>query len=187
LWLAISLALFAFGQRLADAIHRQEQLAATDSLTGLPNRRSLLTQALRLLNDPTQAERCGLLMIDVDHFKNFNDTYGHALGDEVLRLVATTLARECRDSDRVGRVGGEEFVALLPDTPTEGCLQVAEHLRRTVEALHLPQGQLTISIGLTVLHGPQDSLEHALARADDALYTAKSAGRNCVRMAKADF
>lgn len=184
LWLLISLALFAFGQRLARAMRWQEQLATTDSLTGLPNRRAILAQAQRLLRDTAQQHRCGLLMIDVDHFKSFNDTYGHALGDEVLRLVATTLAQQCRSSDQVGRVGGEEFVLLLPDTPPEGCRQVAESLRTTVEALHLPQGRLTISIGLTVLHGPEDTLERALARADAALYAAKSGGRNCVREAE---
>lgn len=181
LWLLITLSLLAFGQRLAGAIRRQEQLATTDSLTGLANRRTVLGQAQALLGDPAQAERCGLLMIDVDHFKSFNDTHGHGLGDEVLRQVAGCLAGECREGDKVGRVGGEEFVVLLPDTPHEGCRQVAEHLRQTVEALPLPQGQLSISIGLTLLCGPEDTLERALARADRALYDAKSAGRNCVR------
>ncbi|MES2261042.1 MAG: GGDEF domain-containing protein [Pseudomonadota bacterium] len=177
-------------EAVKDGIHRQsefESLAFVDSLTGLHNRR-WLDQAFR-----RQVERglhdskpLSLLMIDIDHFKIFNDTYGHVSGDRSLRAVALALNDNLRPGDLLARYGGEEFAVLLPDTAGPQAATIAERLRRAVAepkaADGVPLPRLSISLGDTQLRAG-DTLEKILERADSALYMAKTSGRNCVRSA----
>ncbi|NWC91909.1 MULTISPECIES: diguanylate cyclase [unclassified Pseudomonas] len=168
--------------------HRAEQvlseLAATDALTGLANRRTL-DHRLRLEWD--RAQRSGdpltVLMIDVDHFKAFNDRHGHQGGDEALRTVAQVVEGNIRrPADLAARYGGEEFAVVLPHTDSQGALLIAEHIRSSVE--HLPRvGEdtmpITVSIGLsTWTKKSRATLEALLLSADQALYEAKHSGRN---------
>ncbi|MBI2796560.1 MAG: diguanylate cyclase [Gemmatimonadetes bacterium] len=167
---------------------RLEVLARTDPLTQLLNRRVLVE---RLSQEVERARRYDgkitLLMIDLDHFKRVNDQYGHLVGDDVLRDVATLLKNALRAVDVVARYGGEEFVVVLPETPAPGALAFAERLRERIEATDFsahPHGtfHLTTSIGMATFPGPRtESGEDLLARADEALYRAKADGRNRVR------
>ncbi len=153
------------------------QIAAnTDALTGLPNR--------RMLNDLLE-NRLGsgvfcVLLVDVDHFKEINDTYGHERGDQVLQRVAEALKLHSRANDIVGRWGGEEFLILLALQDAESGVETAERLRRHVEALQPSGLRVTISLGGTVSR-LGDTLASVIRRADLALYAAKSSGRNRVR------
>lgn len=161
------------------ALHR---LARHDELTGLSNR---LAANERLHIEFTGMRRThqpySVLMMDLDLFKRVNDTYGHAVGDRVLRQLARTIEANLRESDFVARFGGEEFLALLPDTPLADAYQVAEKLREAVEAQPDPTaGRLTVSIGVA-LATPQQANEYLAVRlADDCLYEAKNLGRNRV-------
>lgn len=161
------------------AQHRRlELLAATDHLTGLANHRAFHEALHRAL---AQAERehrpLGLVIVDLDHFKPLNDTHGHAYGDEVLRLVAGCLQEAVRDSDLVGRVGGEEFALLLPGAEPAMAMAVAERARGSVHEIDLPGPAINCSAGVAVF--PDDTVDGAelLHLADVALYAAKGAGR----------
>jgi two-component system cell cycle response regulator len=167
---------------------RLEQLASTDPLTQTLNRRALME---RLSVEMDRAGRYGhvlvLLMIDLDHFKLVNDTFGHLVGDDVLRRIAVILQREARTTDVVARFGGEEFVVVLPEQHLEGATAFAERVRtRIAEADLVPDEgrgvpRLTISIGVAVFPSPEVvTVDDLIARADEALYRAKSAGRNRV-------
>jgi len=160
------------------------QLAMTDELTGLPNRR----QALHVLNQALRTRRgtAALMILDIDHFKRINDQHGHLAGDEILRAVAQAWMGQDQRGITLGRLGGEEFVALLPDGGLPQAMAAADRLRRAVAELDLsrwlgPQ-PLTVSVGVTPLLA-NDSLGKVLGRADAALYRAKSAGRNRVEAA----
>jgi len=123
-------------------------------------------------------------MIDIDHFKSVNDTFGHQRGDDVLALVADVIGRSCRDIDTVARYGGEEIVVLLPEADEAGALAVGEKLRAAVEALVPPRvpAPVTVSAGVaTLLAGMQP--QELVGQADEALYRAKHAGRNRVELA----
>ncbi|MGI8632623.1 MAG: diguanylate cyclase [Solirubrobacterales bacterium] len=164
---------------------RAEARARTDALTGLPNRRAFDDELRRLV---AHAKRNGsavtAMLIDIDHFKSLNDTYGHERGDEALATVAKVLADTVRTSDFVARYGGEEFVALLPDTDRTEAAVPAEKLRRAVSEASLSiDRQITISVGVACF--PPDGMDpHALLRsADRALYAAKEAGRDRVELA----
>jgi diguanylate cyclase (GGDEF)-like protein len=172
---------------LARANERLEKLALTDPLTGLPNRR-YLEQALAF--EVTRQKRhkrpFSLLMLDVDHFKHYNDTHGHPAGDEVLREIARIMANSLRASDVVARVGGEEFVVMLLDTELPLAASAGEKVRAAVEQHEFkhgssqPGGRLTISAGVASypMHGGDG--DEVLASADRALYRSKAAGRNRV-------
>ena len=164
-----------------------ERLAAVDGLTEIPNRRQFDTvlekewwRSLRTLTP------LSLIMIDVDYFKSFNDRYGHTSGDECLRKVAQTLAHSVRrTSDFVARYGGEEFAVVLPGTRLEAAADIAEQIRKRVEALKInhplseASNYITISLGVaSLLPSPQSSPEDLLKMADNALYDAKVHGRN---------
>jgi len=160
------------------------ELAATDALTGLPNRR-ILDERLRLEWDRAQrsTEPMTLLMIDVDHFKAFNDRHGHHGGDEALRTVAQVIGSNIRrPADLAARYGGEEFAVVLPHTDAKGAWVIAEHIRSSVE--HLPrmagsERPITVSIGMSTWNKrSRMSLEALLLSADQALYEAKHTGRN---------
>lgn len=163
---------------------RVEQMSLTDELTKLPNRRAVMAQ----LEDQIKlVQRYGnnvmLGVVDIDHFKKCNDNYGHQFGDEVLKNVATACILLLRDTDIFGRLGGEEFLLLLPYTTLADGMQIAERLRATVAGLKFDIGgqnvKVTISLGLTQV-ASADSLTDCYERADNALYKAKSTGRNKV-------
>jgi diguanylate cyclase (GGDEF)-like protein/PAS domain S-box-containing protein len=161
------------------------QLATSDPLTGVPNRRaffeSIERERARLTRYPGEA---GILMIDIDHFKQTNDTYGHAAGDAVLCHVVRQSRKLLRESDTLARLGGEEFAILLPQTSYEGALGLAERIRKVLEDTPLTYNDVpiyvTASVGVTVMTHTDSSTDKTLSRADHALYEAKRKGRNRV-------
>jgi diguanylate cyclase (GGDEF)-like protein len=172
-------------------VHRQEELlhrATTDPLTGVGNRAAFDARlAIELQRAARDGSEIGLLMIDADHFKRFNDTYGHQAGDRVLQAVARLFDENVRKVDYVARYGGEEFVVIAPTIASEGIAQLAERLRAAVEASALKwEGKnlhVTISIGVAIASGFHDVQAAAVSlvrAADTNLYAAKSAGRNRV-------
>jgi diguanylate cyclase (GGDEF)-like protein len=165
------------------------RLATTDSLTGLPNRHAFLERAeLARQAALRQRQPLALAMMDIDHFKQINDRFGHASGDEALTVFARTARETLRAHETIGRLGGEEFAMVLPGTDLVGALQAAERLRVAVrESTVITSGTpytMTVSIGVVVLD-PNETLGMALARADHALYAAKSGGRDRVEAGRA--
>ena len=160
-------------------------MALTDSLTGAYNRRYLMTHLERVLADPSARNKpLGCQMIDVDLFKPVNDTYGHDAGDEILKAIVQTMRTNVRDVDLVARLGGEEFVIIMPDTQEHFAEQVAERIRDKISdtRVTLKSGAeiaVTVSIGLA-MRLPEDTAESLLKAADVALYQAKNGGRNRV-------
>lgn len=175
---------------LRDVTQRRQQqtlletLASTDTLTNLPNRRAFMAHLEHTLDQRDEAdEQQGILiMLDLDHFKHVNDTYGHAVGDEVLTHLAAILQKVLRRGDIPGRLGGEEFAVLLPHTGLEGGTRLAERIRTTLAdtpaCTSAGNIRITASLGLCLLRN--DTASHLLAQADAALYAAKHAGRNRV-------
>lgn len=160
-------------------------LATTDVLTGLPNRRGFdLLAAQALLEAQREQSPLSALLIDLDHFKQLNDTHGHLAGDQVLQGFACALQGNLRQSDIICRWGGEEFILLLKDTDNAIARQLAEKIRQQTEQAVFPFNgvnlKVTASIGLTERHDGDDSLDRLIARADRALYRAKQSGRNRV-------
>lgn len=180
--LALLLSALALHQRRTTL--RMRSLAMTDDLTGVPNRRAVLAQLEPLLSRVDQTP-CSMLIIDIDHFKSINDQHGHAEGDKALKLVATKLRVSVTEPAFVGRLGGEEFVAVLPDTGIHQATQIAEYVREQVMSIDtrrwLVDRKITVSIGVTTSMSMGDSSSSMLQRADSALYEAKRSGRNCVR------
>jgi len=121
-----------------------------------------------------------VLMVDVDHFKKYNDAFGHLAGDEVLVTVAKALREQTREVDFVARYGGEEFLVILPEGDLQEGTRVAERIRGAVRAAKLPGRHVTVSIGVAVTSGPKDHADTLLRRADDAMYIAKDRGRDQV-------
>lgn len=164
------------------ALQRINDMAIRDELTGVYNRRYLME---RITEEAQRCTRYGsvfsVCMVDIDFFKNVNDTYGHLAGDEVLRLVATTASKSLRATDFFGRFGGEEFVIALINTPMEGAMIIAERVRQQIESLKFPEIginlKVTISIGVAE-HARRVEPALTLKLADDALYRAKESGRN---------
>jgi diguanylate cyclase (GGDEF)-like protein len=166
-----------------------QELALVDGLTGLYNRRWLDQFLLRQMSRArVSGESLSIAMIDIDHFKNFNDTYGHQVGDFVLVSIADCLRNSLRPTDLTARYGGEEFTVILPQTSGENAMIAAERVRESVSSLNLvtPSGlelpPLTISIGVSELT-TSESMEQLIEAADRALYTAKESGRNRVHNA----
>jgi diguanylate cyclase (GGDEF)-like protein len=175
-------------RRLGSDIHTLRALADTDPLTGLFNRRAFLPFAEDAMNYFKRYHRdVGVLMFDIDHFKRVNDSFGHAAGDEVIRSVGKIIAGQIRTTDKVARFGGEEFVVLLRETDAAGATLLANRIREAIEATvitqDLTQMSITISIGAAMASKADRDIEDVIARADAALYQAKSAGRNRVVMA----
>lgn len=178
----------SYRRTVDDAEHSLRELAATDPLTGLHNRRRLLEMARR---EHARHGRSGhalcVLLCDVDHFKAVNDTHGHEAGDRVLQHVARLLAETVRANDAVGRWGGEEFLALLPDTELTAAAQVAQRLRLAVADAVFEGStplRLSVTIGVARLRAGE-SVERFIARADAGLYRGKVGGRNRVEVERA--
>ncbi len=171
--------------RMADI--RSEAL--TDPLTGLANRRAFNEQLTDCLATAAEDKKpLSLLMLDIDHFKSFNDTYGHQLGDEVIRLVAGCMSANTKEQDTAARYGGEEFAIVLPQTSMHDAKVIAEQIRVVVAGQKIVRktsrqtlGSVTLSIGVAEFR-PGESEDDFIARADAALYAAKHAGRNCVQL-----
>jgi diguanylate cyclase (GGDEF)-like protein len=183
-----SIAALSAGARAARATAELRRLATTDELTGLANRAHFLAGLER---ETARAVRNGnplcLAILDVDHFKRINDLHGHPVGDEVLRIVARVLQEGTRGHDLVGRIGGEEFAILMPETSRDNGLAVSERLCKAMEAtpIALPSGAngtVTFSTGVALL-STSESPGHLVSRADSALYEAKFSGRNRVKLA----
>ncbi len=162
-----------------------ERLALTDSLTGLHNRRHLHEVGAGEIGRARRHDRpLSLLMLDIDKFKDVNDTFGHAVGDRVIQLIARACKASVRNSDVCVRNGGDEFVVLLPDSDGEGARHIAERIRAAVRAAEVvvgpdsPTAQVTVSIGVATLSPADRDLDHLLSRADTALYSAKREGRD---------
>lgn len=165
-----------------------EKWATTDPLTGLMNRRHFFELADRELEQTRRSDRpLSFIMLDIDHFKQVNDEYGHLVGDCAIIALADLLKLQLRKVDFCGRYGGEEFVLCLPDTPLAGALEVAERIRLAVLGIEVDTQKgstLTISISLGIAENNHDaSVEDILKRADKALYEAKDAGRNLSKTA----
>jgi len=179
-------ALQAQQDALLTANERLETLATMDGLTGLKNRRAFEE---RLHEEIARARRnsspLSLLLIDIDHFKQFNDSFGHPRGDEVLRIVARILSRTMRDTDFATRYGGEEFAVILPDTDRDGAQQMGERLRYAVATAAWEQRPITISVGASMLTRDVVSAESLVELADRALYRSKERGRNLVTLTDA--
>jgi diguanylate cyclase (GGDEF)-like protein len=160
--------------------------AATDFLTGLANRRAFLEGALKLCAESSHRRPVTLMMFDLDHFKKVNDRFGHAVGDEVLRVFAQSVRRSMRLTDIIGRIGGEEFAAII-DEPMHLALPVAERVRSSFEKAGVTvmgyDVHATVSIGLATSEGLVTNIDALIACADDALYRAKRTGRNRVHTA----
>jgi diguanylate cyclase len=184
-------------QRLKDSRQEIRQLqenlevvrteSLTDPLTTLANRKFFDNAINRMLKDAAATnEPVSVILTDIDHFKKFNDTYGHLTGDQVLRLVAVSLKHNVKGQDVAARYGGEEFAVVLPKTGLDAAMTVAEHIRRAVQGKELMRrstgetlGRVTISLGVAAWR-PGDDADSILERADTCLYAAKAAGRNCV-------
>jgi diguanylate cyclase (GGDEF)-like protein len=166
-----------------EAIQNLRNATSLDPLTGVANRQAFFDAAEDELEHWKRSPRdISLLLIDADHFKAVNDTYGHPAGDAVLRELAAALTAAFRQVDLVARVGGEEFAVLLPSTGPQGALAVADRLRRTIESQPVQVDgatiRYTISGGIAAISDTLESLDTLLKRADRALYAAKAAGRN---------
>lgn len=161
--------------------------AMTDPLTSLANRKRLdLSLASAVTTSLNKSEPASVLMIDIDHFKTFNDRYGHLTGDHVLRLVAATIKENVKGQDIAARYGGEEFALVLPNTALRSAVSLAEQIRRSVFTRELvmretrePLGRITLSIGVALVRAG-DTVQTVLGRADVCLYAAKRSGRNRV-------
>jgi diguanylate cyclase len=177
-------------ESLRRELEQVKEESMTDGLTGIANRKAfdaVLEHTIHTARE-TGMDFC-VVLIDIDHFKLVNDTYGHLIGDKVLRFTATTLKRLVRGKDTVARFGGEEFALILPDTDMDGATTVAEHIRQTVSAGDLKDrnggssyGRITVSIGIAAFT-PSDLPNKLIDRADRALYLAKEHGRNRVENA----
>ncbi len=175
-----------YADRLRHNVQLSLEMAITDQLTGLHNRRYMARHLSTLMKNAGPTKPISFLVMDIDHFKSVNDTYGHDGGDEVLKEFASRVGANVRGIDLACRYGGEEFVVVMPDTDATFAYTVAERLRQSVEnnpfpLLRVPGGiRVTVSIGIASSTGNGDTSEELLHRADQALYRAKREGRNRV-------
>ena len=181
-----------FSDRLRDSVQSTMEMAVTDGLTGLHNRRYLERHLTTLVQQASAREKpLSVLILDIDHFKNINDTYGHAAGDEVLREFSRRVRKAVRGIDLACRLGGEEFVVAMPDTDAALAMLVGERLRQKIAGEPFATGDAGVSVGVTVsigicsLTSPDDTADALVKRADAALYLAKREGRNRVVAAAA--
>jgi diguanylate cyclase len=172
---------------LHERLEKSKEEASTDPLTGLANRKGFdkAINASLLASDELKSHP-SLLMVDIDHFKSINDTYGHLLGDKVIKVIADTLINQIKGKDTAARYGGEEFCVLLPETELAGAVKLAENIRKDIERTRIKRtkaqediGSITASIGVT-RYRPKDTAASFIDRADKALYRSKQDGRNRV-------
>ncbi|HEY0684562.1 MAG TPA: diguanylate cyclase [Steroidobacter sp.] len=184
LTVVLVLLLATLAVHLGRSTRRMRKLAMTDELTGVPNRRAVLSRLAPLLQQPNPPS-CAMLIIDIDHFKSINDQHGHAEGDEALKSVARELREDVHEPAFIGRLGGEEFVVVIPGADFDKAYRMAERFREGVMSIDtrrwLNDRRITVSIGLTMAKTSGDTPSTMLQRADSALYDAKRAGRNCVK------
>lgn len=176
---------FRLNAEMAVMNEKLKQMATTDELTGLPNRREAIAKLGELWNTQERyAHPFSCIILDIDHFKKFNDTYGHAAGDTVLRSFAHTLSTNIRSTDFVFRLGGEEFLIFCPNTDASSAVACAEHVRAAIENHDITHEgiplHVTISCGVADCEANVAHPEELLQRADEALYQAKNNGRNRV-------
>jgi diguanylate cyclase len=175
-------------QRLHAQLDVLQGEALLDPLTGLRNRRGFERACEeRFAGDTSAPSAAALILIDIDHFKKLNDTYGHLFGDQVLRAAAKVIAETVKGRDVVARFGGDEFLLLLPDTAIEGALALAENIRAAFGRMRIRRNgsdnsieQVSISVGIAA-PAPAETVDQLIERADRSLYRAKADGRNCVR------
>lgn len=168
---------------LKAVLAQADEVSHTDALTFLPNRKKIVSS---LQHEVMFADRYGtplaISMLDLDHFKKINDTYGHMTGDDVLRKLAMEFREHIRHPDSIGRYGGEEFLVILPHSTIQAAAEQAERLCRHLKSLHIPSGEneinVTISIGIAQYKIHEEDWQQFLSRADNALYQAKNNGRN---------
>lgn len=188
--LALGWVCYKLAIKLADHKRRLSALSLTDSLTGLLNHGAW--KDLLLLNFQACQQQQGnavIALIDIDHFKSINDTFGHVVGDSVLRQLSTELRRNLRDGDQAGRYGGDEFCVILPNTSEAQACTTMERLREQIANYRnpqLPHLHISMSIGLSAFEAGLKSPDHWLEQADKALYMAKHAGRDQVNFAKSE-
>lgn len=176
-----------YAEQLRASVQTTIEMAVTDALTGLHNRRYMETHLSQLAeHSADRGKPLSILSLDVDYFKAVNDTYGHDVGDKVLQEIAQRVRSCVRSVDLACRVGGEEFIVILPTTDRATAQNVAERIRKTISGANLDLGMATgplkvsVSVGIATLEGAHDKMEDLLRRADQALYSAKRAGRNRV-------
>jgi diguanylate cyclase len=177
---------------LRASLEEAEARSRTDALTGLANRRAMeMFLRSAQINAMESGDSLSVFLIDVDHFKKFNDKYGHQVGDQVLRVVAKYLQDGIREGDLAARYGGEELMCILPGASLEVCRQVADRIRARIAGARVTRrgtgqeiGQVTISTGVAQFK-PGESFEALIERCDEALYQAKQSGRNCTIAAAA--
>lgn len=163
---------------LKTANEKLADLVVTDSLTGIPNRRAFHDRLNQLIFEGRRGRHFALIMADIDHFKKFNDTYGHQTGDQILTTVAQTLSTTARETDLVARYGGEEFCILLTDIDEDLALRQAERLRRSIHSIS--KYEITMSFGVCIASKSLNSSDLLIKAADAALYHAKNNGRDRV-------
>ncbi len=180
----LNITLDAQRRALEESNRQLSELALRDSLTGLFNRRHLMTTLDKSFSYAIRHNKpLSILMIDVDQFKNYNDDFGHLAGDEVLKVVARLITKCLRNEDSVGRYGGEEYLAIMPDASAEGSRLVANRLQATLHQHAWVEREVTVSIGIASLNENTPTTAILLDVADQALYTAKRAGRNTIVVA----
>lgn len=176
-------------KELKDINIKLQVLATTDSLTGIKNRRAYFDSSEPMISFSRREEKkLGILMVDIDKFKDINDNYGHDVGDKALVLIVNTMNTILRKSDIIGRIGGEEFAISLPNTTKDGILLVSEKIRSSIEKILFIDNDieipLRVSIGCTILKDGDKTIDDILHRSDEALYNAKQAGRNQIKFLK---
>ncbi len=182
-FLVITIGIAVFAELLHRERRKAESLAMVDQLTGLPNRRHVEYALDREFGAALRGRKLGVVMYDIDHFKKFNDTYGHAVGDDVLRTVGGILRQYTRRQNVSGRYGGEEFISVISDVDEEGILVFADRVREAVKNTDTPWGRVSLSGGVALYCEGMGSHEVLVAAADRALYAAKEAGRDRVEVA----
>lgn len=177
----------AANSKIEEANRKLSEMAVTDGLTKIANRRALMDRLAICLEQAERGQRFTLAMIDVDHFKKFNDEFGHQAGDEILIAVAQTLKSSVRKLDFVARYGGEEFCVLFVNASLRSAVKMAERIRKRISEIQNPYRAITASFGLAEHPGLPIEGDQLVRAADDALYDAKAAGRNRVAVRSIEF